>query len=140
MVNSFLEKIKEDGLGRRDPKKLNPIILAYVGDAVYELYVRCKSLVLDTSKVIKMHGFSVEYVNAEAQAKALKAIVDDLTEEEKDIVRRARNRKSLGVPKNVSMMTYKKSTAFEALLGYLFLSGETERLETLILLAFERTE
>lgn len=113
-------------------KNLNTTALAYIGDAVYELYIR--SHVLDSGKVHVdiLHRSAVKYVRAEGQSEALKKIFDELSVEEQSLVKRARNRKILSKPKNTDPMTYKQATAFEALIGELYLSGSRERLEEII--------
>ena len=83
-------------------------------------------------KVDALHHGTVQFVNAEAQALAIKAMADDLTEEEQAVVRRARNHKPHSVPKHADVMDYKWATAFEALVGYLYLTGETEEMEKVI--------
>lgn len=114
-----------------DVKQLNPIVLAYIGDSVYELFVRTAVLKKET-KVNNLHKESVKYVKAEAQAEALKVIAEELTEEETNIIRRARNNKSISIPKNCSHMDYRNATGFEALIGYLYLTNQNERLKEVI--------
>ncbi len=113
-------------------KNLNTTALAYMGDAVYELYIRRHVLESGRSNVDILHKTAVKYVRAEAQSTALKKIFDDLSEEEQALVKRARNRKIVSKPKNADPVTYKYATAFEALVGELFLSGKRERLEEVI--------
>jgi len=109
--------------------------MAFIGDAVYEAYVR--QMILDKGQINadKMHTMSVKYVRADGQAKALKAIYNDLSEKEIDIVRRARNRRSKSKPKNADPYDYKLATAFEALFGYLYLTQQTPRMEEVFRLA-----
>lgn len=111
---------------------MNTTVLAYLGDSVYELYVR--KHVLDTGQVNadKLHQSAVKYVRAEAQANALKEMLELLTEEETALVKRARNKKITSKPKNADPIVYKWATAFEALVGFLYLSGNTDRLEATI--------
>lgn len=112
-----------------DPKTLNPLALAYVGDAVYEQFVR-ERLVRGGrggGHADLLHKAGVKYVCAGAQAAALHALEGELTEYEAGLVRRARNHKIATKPKNADPMTYKNATAFEALLGYLHLTGDAER-------------
>lgn len=111
-----------------NPQQLNSMVLAYIGDGVYELFVR--TLVIQTGgKVNTMHKQSVDYVKASSQALALQHIADELEECETAIVRRARNNKSISVPKNASHSEYRQATGFEALLGYLYLSKKEDRLK-----------
>lgn len=101
-----------------------------MGDAVYELHVRAQLMTTDVP-VERLHTAKVSRVRASAQATALRGLLPTLTEDEQDVVRRARNLKS-NVPKNVSVSDYRYSTAFEALLGMLYLQGATERLEQIL--------
>lgn len=125
-----------------DVKTLNPLALAYVGDAVYEQFVR-ERLVLSGcggGHADLLHKAGVGYVCAGAQAKALHALEGQLSESEAALVRRARNHKIATKPKNADPMTYKNATAFEALIGYLHLSGEKERAAELMQAAAEFLE
>ncbi len=112
--------------------ELSPLTWAYIGDAVYELYIR-ENLVSKTKlKPHMLHIESIKYVKASAQAEILKRIEDILTEEEKDIVRRARNTKNHHIPKNANVNDYMYSTAFEGLIGYLYLTKEEKRLNEIL--------
>ncbi|MNY27330.1 Mini-ribonuclease 3 [compost metagenome] len=102
-----------------------------MGDAVYELHVRSRLMTADVP-VERLHAAKVSRVRASAQAEALRALLPSLSELEADVVRRARNLKS-NVPKNASVADYRHSTAFEALLGMLYLRGEGERLSEILL-------
>lgn len=122
-----------------DTSMMDGAALAFIGDAVYEIYVRKHVLAEAGSrhqsmalKVDALHHGTVQFVNAEAQACAIKTMTDDLTEEEQAVVRRARNHKPHSVPKHADVMDYKWATAFEALVGYLYLTGETEEMERVI--------
>jgi ribonuclease-3 family protein len=121
-------------------KRLNTTALAYIGDAVYEVYVRNHVLQSGRVNVDKLHQMAVQYVKAESQAKALKAIYDVLNEEEQDLVKRARNRKITSKPKNVDPVVYKLATAFEALIGYLHMTDNQNRMSEIISLAFAEIE
>lgn len=113
-------------------KNLNTTVLAYMGDAVYECYIRLHVLKSGKVNVDVLHKSAVKYVRAEGQATALKKIFDTLSPEEQALVKRARNRKIVSKPKNADPVTYKMATAFEALIGDLYLTGRKERLEELI--------
>ncbi|MBQ5369536.1 MAG: Mini-ribonuclease 3 [Peptococcaceae bacterium] len=108
------------------PAELPALTLAFVGDAVYELYVRQNILSLSV-KAHNLHYLGVSRVNNNTQAMLLMRIEPELTEIEQSVVRRGRNAKGI-VPKNAAVQTYRKSTALEALIGYLYLNGENERL------------
>lgn len=110
------------------PGELNPLALAYIGDAVYEVYVRQHALSLANHRPHALHRRSSSYVSAKAQAKALHALMPSLTEEEKRIVMRGRNAKSGTVPKNADVAEYRYSTGFECLIGYLYYGKRTGRL------------
>lgn len=124
----------------KDPARMNEIVLAYLGDCVYELYVRNHSVATGEPKVYKLNRMSSERSRASYQAAVIRKIEPGLTETEAGIVRRARNKKITSKPKNADPMDYKNATAFEALVGYLYLIGQTERMEAIIRLALEEFE
>lgn len=109
---------------------LPPLLLAYLGDAVFELYVRQKMLNNRVLPINRLHKKVTEIVRAGGQDAILRQIEPHLTEEEADIVRRGRNTKGR-VPKNADMAVYRRATGFEALLGWLYLHGSQERLSQL---------
>ena len=113
-------------------KMLNPRVWAYVGDSVYELYVRIHLTNTSNAKPHKLHMESIKYVKAKAQADILDKIESNLTEEELDIVRRGRNTENHHVAKNADPADYTKATSFEALLGYLYLTKQDERLDEIL--------
>ncbi len=113
-------------------KMMNPLVLAYIGDAVYELFVRTEMISLhDQYTVHKLHNEVVGFVKASAQFETMKTIEQELTEEELYIYKRGRNAKS-AVPKSAEVSEYRVATGFEAVLGYLYLLGESERLKTIL--------
>ncbi len=107
----------------------NPSVLAFLGDAVYEVFVRRLVYERGILSPDRMNTAAVKYVRAEAQAAAYEALLPKLTEREQAVARRAKNHKITSMPGNVDFMIYKKATAFEALIGYLELSGEKGRIE-----------
>ncbi|WP_265738526.1 Mini-ribonuclease 3 [Pseudalkalibacillus salsuginis] len=117
-----------------DPKQLKSSALAYIGDAVYEVYIRSYLLGKGEVKPHQLHKLSTSYVSAKAQASVILRMLgqQELTEEEQGVVRRGRNSKMGTIPKNTDIQTYRYGTAFEALIGFLYLSGSTERLDSLI--------
>ena len=117
-------------------RNLNTEALAYMGDAVYEQIVRERLIARGFAKVDHLHHTAIHYVNAEAQAKAIRAIFDELTEEEQSLVKRARNHKFHSKAKNVDPVTYKWATAFEAIIGYYYLAEDEDRLKWFIERAF----
>lgn len=124
--------MEETGVTNASPSELPSLVLAYVGDAVYELAVRGYLVERGLVKVNKLHREAVKYVRAGAQAKALFALEGQLSEEELAVVRRGRNTKSATIPKNADLMDYRHATAFEALVGYLHLQGRHEREQEVI--------
>ncbi len=114
--------------GIEEVNQMSPLTWAYVGDCVYELYIRTK--LVDTTKLKphELHIKSIKYVKAQAQAETLKKLETILTEEEKEIVRRGRNTQTHHIAKNASMQDYMYATAFEALIGYLYLTKQDDRL------------
>lgn len=107
---------------------MSPLTWAYIGDCVYELYIRNKLVNETNLKPHKLHIEAIKYVKAKSQAEKLKEIYETLTEEEKDVVRRGRNAQNHHLPKNSNVQEYMYSTAFEALIGYLYLTKQNERL------------
>ena len=126
---------------KNDPKMMNPAALAYLGDAVYEVYVREHVLASGQPKARKLHFMAVDYVRASAQAKALRTMMGGfLTDEEMIQAKRARNHRSSSVPRHADPVDYKLATAFEALIGYLRLKGDRERMEEIIKEAIRITD
>lgn len=111
---------------------MSPLTWAYVGDAVYELYIRTHLVNKTNLKPHKLHVEAIKYVKAQSQAQALKKIEVNLTEKEKEIVRRGRNTENHHVAKNASVQEYMYSTAFEALIGYLYLTNQEKRIKELV--------
>ena len=112
---------------------LSPLALAFIGDAVHTKFVREYVLLNgENSKINNYHNSAKKFCNASRQKEVLEKITPLLTEEEKDIVRRARNAKSKHKAKNYDEEEYKKATAFEALIGYLYLSKQNERLNEIL--------
>ncbi|MFB1083218.1 Mini-ribonuclease 3 [Jeotgalibacillus sp. JSM ZJ347] len=120
-----------------DPKQLNALALAYMGDGVYEQFVRHHLLLIGTIRPNALQREAIRYVSAKAQAQVLHKMFDMelFSEEEMAIIRRGRNAKSGSIPKNTDVATYRYSTAFEALIGYLYLTDRKERMEEIIVKA-----
>ncbi|MDO4484957.1 MAG: ribonuclease III domain-containing protein [Bacillota bacterium] len=112
-------------------KKINTTALAYMGDAVYEQAVREHILKKGLYHANNLHNSAVKYVKAQAQAVVIKTIFDELTEAEQSLVKRARNRKYTSRSRNADPVTYKWATAFEALVGYLYLEESSDSIERL---------
>lgn len=124
----------------KDYRQLNGLALAYVGDAIYEVYVRDYLIQSGLTRPNQLHKTATHYVSAKAQAKLIQQMNEQalLTEEEQDIFRRGRNSKSYTSAKNADIITYRISTGFEALMGYLHLTGQKERLEELVQWCIEK--
>lgn len=119
-----------------DAQTVHPLVLAYVGDAYFHLYVRTRLLTYEQAKVQALHAFSAQIVSAAWQARAYRGISAMLTAQEQALYRRARNTKS-HAPRSASVADYHASTGFEALLGSLYIRGETARLEEITEAAFQ---
>ncbi|MDD3251523.1 MAG: ribonuclease III domain-containing protein [Lachnospiraceae bacterium] len=115
-----------------DIRSYSPLVLAYIGDAVYELLIRTKVINHGSMQVNKMHKKSAELVKAETQAKLAKLLGEKLTEEEQVVYKRGRNAKSGTMAKHATMIDYRMATGFEALMGYLYLTGQNGRLLGLV--------
>lgn len=119
-------------LSENKVKSLSSIVLAFVGDAVYSLFVREKLVAVSDAKTGELNKLSSQVVCAKAQAKKIDNLFEILTDEEKDIFKRARNAKKGAKAKNASVVEYNKSTGFEAVVGYLYLLGRYDRLDYLL--------
>jgi len=126
-INNELLRITSDNLSK-NTLMYSPAQLAYAGDAVYELLVRSYVINSQDTNVNKMHKMTVKFVKAKAQAYIVNILENELTQDEKRIVKRGRNAKVTSSPKNAELMDYRYATGFEALLGYLYLNNELDRL------------
>lgn len=120
--------------------QLSPLTWAYVGDCVFELYIRTKLINETKLKPHELHIKAINYVKAKAQAQMLHNLNDCLTEEEQDVVRRGRNAQNHHLPKNANVQDYMYSTAFEALIGYLYLCKKEQRVKEIIEMAIKSKE
>ncbi len=139
-MNEFLETLKLEALKQMDVQMLNPLKLAYLGDAVYEAYIRTYIISKYTMTPNEMSKLAVKYVKASAQAKIAMTLQNELSDSEWTIIKRGRNQKSGSVPKNAILSDYKYATGFEALIGYLYLVGEKARVYEIIGRAIEIIE
>ena len=114
-----------------DVNQMSPLTWAYIGDCIFELYIRTKLVNETNLKPHKLHIECIKYVKASAQAELLKNLNDSLTQEEQDIVRRTRNTQNHHLPKNSNVQEYMYATAFEGLFGYLYLTKQNKRLDEL---------
>lgn len=122
---------------KQEVELMSPLTWAYIGDAVYELFIRNKLINETNLKPHKLHIEAIKYVKAKSQAKKLNEIYEMLTDEEKDIVRRGRNTQNHHLPKNSNVQEYMYATAFEALIGYLYLTKQNERLKDILKISTE---
>ena len=132
-INNLLDRIRFFFLGKeQDIRTYSPLTLAYIGDAIYDLVIRTVVVERANRPNGDLHHITVKYVNAGAQAKMIEALQDKLTEEEQTVYRRGKNSKPHTMAKNATPADYRKATGFEAVMGYLYLKGETERMLELI--------
>ena len=129
-----LPKTDYDG---KDPKELGALTLAYVGDTVYELFNRLRTVEHGDRPVEKLHRESISRAKAVTQSKIVDVLQEEFTEEEAAVYRRGRNANAHTTAKNASVTEYHRATGLEAVIGYLFLKGETGRVEALLTKGFE---
>lgn len=127
MKGSILEKIED-----KEAAQKNPIVLAYLGDTVYDLYVRTALVKQFGLHVNELNAKAAGIVNAKAQSQASERLAGLFTQQEAEIFKRGRNAKVGSVPKNMEVADYHRATGLEAVMGYLFLTGQHERLEQLM--------
>ena len=140
--DSHIEGISKDNLtydiwkslGLRDvsPRQLSPLVLAYIGDSIFDLVVKTMIVTKGNTQVNKMNRMASSIVKAESQSKMIGYIEDKLSEEEEGVYKRGRNAKSVSPAKNQSITDYRRATGFEALLGYLYLKKEWKRMLELV--------
>ena len=138
---NFLQSVQDTfGKGKLKPSQYSALGLAYIGDGVYDLIIRTIVLDLGNGKVKNFHRMTSNIVKAESQAKVVNAILDSLTDEEMAIFKHGRNAKSATSAKNASITDYRIATGFEALIGYLYLSHEMDRVMELVKEGLTKTE
>ncbi|MBQ8682283.1 MAG: ribonuclease III [Selenomonadales bacterium] len=125
-----LLKAAVDDIPQKDapPEQMNPLVLAYIGDAYFSLYVRTRMIAYEKNKMQALHAVDAKVVSASMQAVACRMLEEYLTDTEREVLRRGRNAKSQ-VPKSATVGEYRASTAFEAILGYWYLKGDMARLD-----------
>lgn len=139
MTSDLFEIIKRNmGLKEIQINDYSPLTLAYIGDGIYEIVVRTVIVDEANRQVNKIHRAASELVKAESQAKMIHLLEDMLTEEEQTIYKRGRNAKAVTRAKNASMSDYRTATGFEALMGWLYLTGQSQRMMELIKEGIER--
>ena len=128
------------GMEEADPKLSSPLVLAYIGDCVFDLIIKMRVVGGGNRQVHKLHEETSRYVQASAQSFMMRAMQEHLTAEEHAVYRRGRNARSVSPAKNQSITDYRRATGFEALLGYLYLNHEYERLTELVTIGLTRME
>ncbi|MDR5659928.1 ribonuclease III domain-containing protein [Serpentinicella sp. ANB-PHB4] len=138
-MKELLETIikTRDEKSESEVKMMSPLVLAYVGDAIFEVHVRNYLIARNNVSVHQLHKLATTYVKAKAQSKIISELDQRLKDEERAIVRRGRNQKTGTTPKNADIMDYKYATGFEALIGYLFYIGDMDRLREILELSTE---
>ncbi len=140
MKDFFKNVLEEFEIKQKDISQIPPLVLAYIGDSVYEVFVRTLVVCEGNASVNKLHKRSTCFVKAKAQSDIVHRIMSSLTPEEQDIVRRGRNAKSGTIPKNADVTEYKYATGFESLIGYLYLKKDYERLIEVMKMSVEDCE
>ena len=138
MINSYIKEQFE--IADVDIRTYSPLTLAYIGDGIFDIVIRSVVVAKGNSRANDLHKRTSEIVKAHTQALMIEALEGELTEEEADIYRRGRNAKSGTMAKNASMSDYRKATGFEALMGYLYLKDDFERIVFLTKRAMELLE
>lgn len=136
----MIEEFGIQPLSAAKARAMSPVSLAFVGDGVHTLYVRSVLASDSTAKSGELHKRTSSFVKAESQASGINKIMDSLSEEEVYIFKRGRNAKTSNTAKNASMIEYKTATGFEALVGYLYLTGQNKRLLELFSLMEKENE
>lgn len=139
-AGSVLRQIRAHFPGKRqDVRGYSPLTLAYIGDAVYDMVIRTLVVERANRPANALHRITVKYVSATAQAKMADALTERLTEEELAVFRRGKNAKPHTMAKNATAAEYLKATGFEALIGYLYLTDQMERLLSLVRAGIEES-
>ena len=137
-LNSYLNE--QFGIEQKDIRTYSPLTLAYIGDAVFDIVIRSILVNKGNTPVNKLHQRASQVVKAQTQAAMVLALMDQLTEEEANWYRRGRNSKPHTPAKNASTMDYLEATGFEAVLGFLYLTGDMDRICELVSRGIELTE
>ncbi|MDE6747618.1 MAG: ribonuclease III [Lachnospiraceae bacterium] len=138
---TILDAIKEKfDCGEVDIRTYSPLTLAYIGDAIYDLVIRTVVVERANRSAKNLHKTVIRYVNARTQAQMVEVLEAELSEEEAAVYHRGRNAKAYTTAKNASVAEYRMATGLEALFGYLYMNGETDRLLALVRLALEKMD
>ena len=137
-LNKYLNE--KFGIEGKDIRTYSPLTLAYIGDAIFDVVIRSILVNKGNTAVNKLHKRASDIVKAGTQSAFIKALMENLTEEEADIYRRGRNSKPHTKAKNATTMDYLDATGFEAVVGYLYLTDNMDRICELVELGIERLE
>lgn len=141
MEKSLNQQIKETfAIAHVDIRTYSPLTLAYIGDGIFDVVIRSIVVGRGNTPVNQLHHKTSHIVKAHSQAMMAEVLLDEMTDTEKDIYRRGRNAKSHTMAKNATVMDYRSATGFEALMGYLYLTDEMDRILELISVALERCD
>lgn len=141
MEKSLNQQIKETfAIADVDIRTYSPLTLAYIGDGIFDVVIRSIVVGRGNTPVNQLHHKTSHIVKAHSQAMMAEVLLDEMTDTEKDIYRRGRNAKSHTMAKNATVMDYRSATGFEALMGYLYLTDEMDRILKLISIALERCD
>lgn len=141
MEKSLNQQIKETfAIADVDIRTYSPLTLAYIGDGIFDVVIRSIVVGRGNTPVNQLHHKTSRIVKAHSQAMMAEVLLDEMTDTEKDIYRRGRNAKSHTMAKNATVMDYRSATGFEALMGYLYLTDEMDRILELISIALERCD
>ena len=141
MEKSLNQQIKDTfAIADVDIRTYSPLTLAYIGDGIFDVVIRSIVVGRGNTPVNQLHHKTSHIVKAHSQAMMAEVLLDEMTDTEKDIYRRGRNAKSHTMAKNATVMDYRSATGFEALMGYLYLTDEMDRILELISIALERCD
>lgn len=141
MEKSLNQQIKDIfAIAHVDIRTYSPLTLAYIGDGIFDVVIRSIVVGRGNTPVNQLHHKTSHIVKAHSQAMMAEVLLDEMTDTEKDIYRRGRNAKSHTMAKNATVMDYRSATGFEALMGYLYLTDEMDRILELISIALERCD
>lgn len=141
MIDKTKKLLAQANLGKEmNAREYSPLALAYIGDAVYEVMIRTVVIGIGNAPVNRYHQETKEFVQAKGQAEFYNHIKEVLTEKEEDIFKRGRNAKSSSSAKNTDILTYRHATGLEALVGYLYIEGNVERILELMTYGFKAIE
>ena len=139
-MEESIKYLKEQfALSEIDIRTYSPLVLAYIGDGIYELMVRTVLVGQGNRQASTLHKKASSYVKASTQSAMILAVQEELTEEEHQVYKRGRNAKTVTMAKHASMHDYRHATGFEALMGYLYLTNQSKRMIDLIKMGMERT-